>query len=700
MAACTWRHPFDDSAQALDVCAIADGVLVHAQAPTPYVSDPDHPLNYTGSWTSDGCLVLKHSTEIGEGDDGAVEFYSIYQHLSGIPDALRDASPGAHVWRKDVIGQAGRIGGQYNRMHFEILADDRNVKRLMGARIADVSTQDGRTDACYGDIHFVLPAGVACCHADQNPQGSLHTPALQNDPSGEPFFVAMRYDQGRCTLTTYRRNGEIVGVCEDPASDVEYRLYDLATKYYPKLPSAGYELLRLGRMLGPDALMPADAPHWRKVFLPSGPAWVNLNNASVKKYSDADMPAWLGWRCVDATGGDSRCTDSDTLDLLQNLTASQDAASDDDATQTDSQGPSPQALRLARTVVKCTTEWDDSTYTKRYAWMEQPDPDGLGLSQEDVARRVHHAYFLCFWQKANLGMDSAPWHFEPREFIAHFKKCGWLSASELRQLLPVSAIREKAKGVWALEAVSFSPGVEQNIAGYRKDLNKALRKFGIANHAFRLAAFFGNALEETQWFSRTLEKTSDVPHKTTDGKIHDDNWYVPWQGRGFLQLTRPDNYFKYWAFLGRTTDPSLQKELAAADEEAHKHRDRAPLQDAKHPKLMPDMLLWRSNVATLSIEASQSAGAYWAWSGAASFADQWPVLQRETQSLEHTRQVYYRCESFGQVAATVNFGHSVTDPSSIAQVNGILARYQACTNALMVLSEGLTFPNARQEPQD
>ena len=52
---------------------------------------------------------------------------------------------------------------------------------------------------------------------------------------------------------------------------------------------------------------------------------------------------------------------------------------------------------------------------------------------------------------------------------------------------------------------------------------------------------------------------------------------------------------------------------------------------------------------------------------------------------------YYWCESFGQVAATVNFGSPRSDPSSINKVNGIVARFQSYSNALVVLDDRPAF---------
>src|SRR5690606_15955977 len=81
--------------------------------------------------------------------------------------------------------------------------------------------------------------------------------------------------------------------------------------------SAVYELLRFGRVLGPDALIPTDVPHWRRIRTPAGQGWVNLNAAGVHKFSDADAPHWAGWFLLqDHRDGDSRCSLGVVRDLL------------------------------------------------------------------------------------------------------------------------------------------------------------------------------------------------------------------------------------------------------------------------------------------------------------------------------------------------------------------------------------------------
>lgn len=96
-------------------------------------------------------------------------------------------------------------------------------------------------------------------------------------------------------------------------------------------------------------------------------------------------------------------------------------------------------------------------------------------------------------------------------------------------------------------------------------------------------------------------------------------------------------------------------------------------------------------------DATESSGVYWAWTGAMRYADKPTAMQRQVQNITKPNfrpVVYYSCQSFGQVAATVNFGSVPKDLTKIARVNGILMRYQAYTCALMILADGIIFPRS------
>lgn len=209
------------------------------------------------------------------------------------------------------------------------------------------------------------------------------------------------------------------------------------------------------------------------------------------------------------------------------------------------------------------------------------------------------------------------------------------------------------------------------------ELNNAMRKFGIRT-ALRQAAFLGNAMQETQWF-HFLAEQSPEQHR-----------YYPWFGRGFLQLTWPDNYLKYWRFGGRQIDQTLASRLHAAASTANKAHNNSPLV-ATEAFISTEMKEWRRFVGIRAFDVADSAGAYWAWSGAAQPADQTPVLRRETKQVGNTAKPYYSSEPFGEVAATVNVGQP---SSNFAAINGLQARYQAYTAALVLLTEGIRFPSA------
>lgn len=94
----------------------------------------------------------------------------------------------------------------------------------------------------------------------------------------------------------------------------------------------------------------------------------------------------------------------------------------------------------------------------------------------------------------------------------------------------------------------------------------------------------------------------------------------------------------------------------------------------------------------IHLHVTHSAGAYWAWTEAVRFADLPPRLERRGQMVPGGGiKPYYWCESFGQVATTVNFGSPRSATSDINKVNGIVARFQSYSNALVVLDDRPSF---------
>ncbi len=168
-----WQAPVMPSGSAEPVRAIADGVVVYArnsdQRPTNAEALKQHPLHYYKGWTSNGVVILKHTTEIGE--NVKVTFYSIYQHIDklskhGPANQKQALKPGDNVYRKDALGTAGFIYNQPNRIHLEIVAARDQLTALMGRSGGELTSPEGRRDCVWGNTHIVVPAGVPIYERD------------------------------------------------------------------------------------------------------------------------------------------------------------------------------------------------------------------------------------------------------------------------------------------------------------------------------------------------------------------------------------------------------------------------------------------------------------------------------------------------------------------------------------------------------
>jgi hypothetical protein len=230
-----------------------------------------------------------------------------------------------------------------------------------------------------------------------------------------------------------------------PADHYEYNLYDRASKLYPACPSAGYELLRFGRIVGPDTLPADQQANWQAVTFAEGKTgYVNLTDSTIRKLSDADFPHFKGWLKVDEVDG--AFADDGICDALQVKTLLKDADTDRNDEVSDMEW-STFALgkgraQLQHLVCRFPTEWDGSDNEKRFARLKdegQPFHDAPDAYQAFI----DHLKDLQFWPETGLPMKI--WHFHPLEFIRHFRKCGWLSKNELTQTIPDYAVRTGTK---------------------------------------------------------------------------------------------------------------------------------------------------------------------------------------------------------------------------------------------------------------
>ncbi|MCL2589747.1 MAG: M23 family metallopeptidase [Betaproteobacteria bacterium] len=150
--------------------AIADGVLVYSresELSKSRADDKNAPLRYMGA-TDNGCVVLRHTIEIGEGDNATnITFYSIAMHLDKLALYKEAGKPeqyslGEIVPRNTKLGMPGHIYGQTYQTHFELVCDTENLTKLLGRKPGEKlkTGSNGRTDAVYGDTHFYIKAGA------------------------------------------------------------------------------------------------------------------------------------------------------------------------------------------------------------------------------------------------------------------------------------------------------------------------------------------------------------------------------------------------------------------------------------------------------------------------------------------------------------------------------------------------------------
>ena len=534
--------------QPAPVRAIADGKIVYVRKTD---TTNKTTLQYRNVRTDDGCVVIRHDTEIGEGENAKITYYSVYMHLQSVLPTL---AVGGKVYRKETLGTPGQVYGQYPQIHFEIVCNETNLRKIIGRSPGAVGAQ-GRTDAVYGDIWFFVPRGAKLFANEPHPfrdddsapaVGTIHPQAsLLAAGTSRDLVIRMHFEKN-CTLTTYLQdahgNWALSGAMPEE-TDAEYNLYKRAIELNRRYtngslgnigagvtepsPSAIFEVVRFGRCIDDQLAGNASFNHWRRVKTPDGDGWINLSNAGVRVYSDADFPEWAGWSFVnDDLTLDSLCDSSTVKRWL-------DADNSGDVSHTEAVqalGVDTIRQRLARAVCKFPSEWSRNGLEARYNWLKSPH-EALSnpLSDADFTKLMCHARDLAFWEDiADADLPSAGefWHFPPTTFVRHFRNSNWLSVDELAQCLP---------------RVSLIGHVEWHEARRRatehqRSLNSLRRKY-LGASAARLIHFLAQIYIETG----ILSVISEV------GAGHGKP-YGPFYGRGYLQLTWPNNYAEYGNF--------------------------------------------------------------------------------------------------------------------------------------------------------
>jgi hydroxyethylthiazole kinase len=269
-----------------------------------------------------------------------------------------------------------------------------------------------------------------------------------------------------------------------------------------------------------------------------------------------------------------------------------------------------------------------------------------------------------------------------------------------------------------------------NLRAVLPELNKSCRRYGIVTPP-RLAAFYANSTQETLWFSWIRE--SGAAEGTFNNYLLSQR-YCPWEGRGMIQLTWLANFIKYWRFIGRTVPNTIEANLTQAQQNAEAlHRalkasangtatqQQQQLINTANATIVPPgqnrnarandyfmnletavaqngLTVWRSETSNAQATPrypADSGGAFWAWNKISKAADLQPQNTRRTRQLTTTTTVvYYSSDGIRRAAAAVNTGAVINLNGALPNengINGIVPRYQAYNNSVVVLMDTITF---------
>ncbi|MFM0047084.1 hypothetical protein [Paraburkholderia sediminicola] len=505
-----------------------------------------------------GFVLLKHTTDTGEGRK--LTFYSLYMHLleldgyndhgfhtDVLPSFLRTASPGPNmhppavasaqagggrkIYRKDILGLAGRCHGQLH-LHFEIFMTKPDFDAYFGAtQLGHEQVVTPATTDYWGSSYYIIPPQQQFLPLPPGTDANkkLHGIPFEQLDAGQntdTLYVEVWFHKGAKFTKVWRDagGGRLELLTEQPLREpnYEYDLYKRATALYATCPSDGYELLRFGRILGtPTTLTEAARTTWAQVAFATGrKGYIDINNRTVLKLSDADFPFFKGWKKISEGNGpfnaDGLC-DIDTLKKI--LKDAKEHETPHEAALTEEYQKEDVLVRYVKTtdgareqlrgfVCEAPSEWDSTHNEDRYRKLKDPGEFYDG-NDAGYTKFLNLLKSFQFWDHTGLPSGEKLWFFHPAAFIRHFRRCGWHSLRELTQTLPRRSSINAGGTIQWLEAGRRWQGGNNDSYGVMPSnmhttINRMWAKYGF-NTPQRRGHFLAQIFVETGALRATVE---------------------------------------------------------------------------------------------------------------------------------------------------------------------------------------------------